>query len=98
PSAADVIAQGIELVEAVSGQGPEASAAQALAGNNPVERMVPATIGGERRTMRVVDVPLGEAGVAGFAIDQQELEQSRVEYGRLEAAQRDLLDRLSAGV
>ncbi|MEJ7934976.1 PAS-domain containing protein [Sphingobium sp. AN558] len=97
-SAADVIANGTELVETVSGQGPETSAAQALEGELPVERLVPATIGGERRTMRVVDVPLGEAGVAGFAIDQHELEQARLEYGRLETAQRDLLDRLSAGV
>ena len=98
PSAADVIAHGTELGEAVSGQGPETSAAQALEGDLPVERLVPATIGGERRTMRVVDVPLGEAGVAGFAIDQHELEQARQEYRRLEMAQRDLLDRLSAGV
>src|SRR3546814_17220340 len=60
--------------------------------------MVPATIDGERRTIRVVDVPLGAAGVAGFALDQNELEQARVEHRRLEAAQRDLLDRLSAGV
>src|SRR3546814_14839471 len=63
-----------------------------------VGRMVPATIDGERRTIRVVDVPLGAAGVAGFALDQNELEQARVEHRRLEAAQRDLLDRLSAGV
>jgi signal transduction histidine kinase len=48
--------------------------------------------------MRVVDVPLGDAGVAGFAMDQNDLEQARVEHRRLEAAQRDLLDRLSAGV
>lgn len=97
-NAADVIAQGTELVEAVGGLGPQSSAEQALAEDRVVERMVPATIDGERRTMRVVDVPLGEAGVAGFAMDQNELEQARVEHRRLEAAQRDLLDRLSAGV
>ena len=97
-NAADVIAQGIELVEAIGGLGPEAAAEQALSEDRAVERLVPATIDGERRTMRVVDVPLGEAGVAGFAMDQNELEQARVEHRRLEAAQRDLLDRLSAGV
>ncbi len=97
-NAADVIAHGTELVEAVGGLGPQSSAEQALAEDRVVERMVPATIDGERRTMRVVDVPLGEAGVAGFAMDQNELEQARVEHRRLEAAQRDLLDRLSAGV
>ena len=97
-SAGDVIANGTELVETVAGLTPEVAAQQALSESRPLERMVPATIDGERRTMRVVDVPLGEAGVAGFAMDQNELEQARVEHRRLEAAQRDLLDRLSAGV
>lgn len=96
--ARDVIMQGIELVESVGGVPPEAAAADAMARDDLVERMVPATINGERRTMRVVDVPLGEAGIAGYAVDQHELEQARVEHRRLEAAQRDLLDRLSAGV
>lgn len=96
--AADVIAQGIELVESVGGVPPEAAAADAMARDQLVERMVPATIDGERRMMRVVDVPLGEAGIAGYAVDQHELEQARVEGRRIEAAQRDLLDRLSAGV
>lgn len=97
-NAGEVIASGTELVEAVGGLTPQAAAEQALSEGQAVERMVPATIDGERRTMRVVDVPLGEAGVAGFAMDQNELEQARVEHRRLEAAQRDLLDRLSAGV
>ena len=96
--AQDVIDQGAELVEPVGGLTPEAAAADAVARDEAVERMVPATIDGERRTMRVVDVPLGAAGVAGYAVDQHELEQARVEQRRLEAAQRDLLDRLSAGV
>ena len=97
-SAAEVIAQGTELVETVGGLSPESAAQQALSESHAVERMVPATIDGERRTMRVVDVPLGDAGVAGFAMDQNELEQARVDHRRLEDAQRDLLDRLSAGV
>ncbi len=96
--AGDVIAHGTELVETVAGLTPQAAAADAISRDEPVERMVPATIDGERRTMRVVDVPLGAAGVAGYAVDQHELEQARVEHRRLEAAQRDLLDRLSAGV
>ncbi|MGE4323629.1 MAG: PAS-domain containing protein [Sphingobium sp.] len=97
-NARDVIVSGVELVEAVNGQDPSDAAAAAAAADRPLERLVPATIDGERRMMRVVDVPLGRAGVASFAIDQQELEQARVERRRLEHAQRDLLDRLSAGV
>ncbi|MFD1105274.1 PAS domain-containing sensor histidine kinase [Sphingobium olei] len=97
-NAAEVIANGIELVEVAGGVSPQAAAAEAVAQDAPMDRMVPATIDGERRTMRVVDVPLGPAGIAGYAVDQHELEQARVEHRRLEAAQRDLLDRLSAGV
>ena len=97
-SAHDVIMNGTELVESVGGVGPQDAAARAIDEGTPQARMVPATIDGERRTMRVVDVPLGRAGAAGFAIDQHELEQARIEHRRLEAAQRDLLDRLSAGV
>ncbi|MET0371281.1 MAG: PAS-domain containing protein [Sphingobium sp.] len=97
-SASDVIGNGIELVEASSGVTPQQAAAQAVAAGGPLERSVPATIDGERRTMQVVDVPLGRAGVAGFALDQHALELARTEYRRLEVAQRDLLDRLSAGV
>lgn len=97
-NAAEVIANGVELVEAAGGVAPQQAAAQAVAQSRPNERTVPATIDGERRTMRVVDVPLGPAGIAGYAVDQHELEQARVEHRRLEAAQRDLLDRLSAGV
>jgi hypothetical protein len=48
--------------------------------------------------MRVVEVPLGEAGVAGYAIDVEDREQARAELARFVHAQRDMLDRLSAGV
>ncbi len=97
-SAQAVIAQGIELVEAVNGQSPMAAAARAAESGEPLARLVPATIDGIRRVMRVVDVPLGAAGIAGFAIDMYELEQARAENRRMAAAQRDMLDRLSAGV
>jgi signal transduction histidine kinase len=47
--------------------------------------------------MQVVEVPVG-AGTAGFAIDVEEREQARTELSRFVRAQRDMLDRLSAGV
>lgn len=97
-NAADVIGRGLELVEAAPGRNPIAAAAAARESGTPMSRVLPATIGGERRSLQVVDVPLGDAGVAGFAIDVEELEQSRAAFKRFEEAQRDLLDRLSAGV
>ncbi|WP_298853573.1 PAS domain-containing sensor histidine kinase [uncultured Sphingomonas sp.] len=96
--AADVIARGLELVETAGGKSPLAMAAAAREAGVTSMRMVPATIGGERRMLRVVDVPLGEAGVAGYAIDVEELEQARAAFKRFVEAQRDMLDRLSAGV
>jgi signal transduction histidine kinase len=97
-SAGDVVARGLELVETVPGRNPIAAAASARESGETVSRVVPATIAGERRSLLVVDVPLGEAGVAGYAIDVEELEQSRAAFKRFVEAERDMLDRLSAGV
>ena len=97
-SAQQVIEQGIELIESVDGISPGANAALVADAQAPSSRMVPVTIDGERRLMRVVDVPLGPAGVAGYAIDMHELEQARAELKHLIQANRDMLDRLSAGV
>jgi signal transduction histidine kinase len=97
-SAQEVIEQGIELIEAVDGVTPGATAALVADAQAPSSRMVPVTVDGERRLMRVVDVPLGPAGVAGYAIDMHELEQARGELKHLVQANRDMLDRLSAGV
>lgn len=97
-SAEDVIARGLELVEPVGGVTPIAAAAIARADGRSTSRTVPATIAGKRRSMRVVDVPIAEAGVAGFALDNDELDRARADVRRFVDAQRDMLDRLSAGV
>jgi len=97
-SAQQVIEQGIELIEAVDGLSPGDSAARAADAQAPTARMLPVTVDGERRLMRIVDVPLGGVGVAGYAIDMQELEEARAELRHLVQANRDMLDRLSAGV
>jgi len=89
--AESVVEAGVELVEEPGGNtlGSER--------REPVVRTLPATIAGERRTMHVVEVPIG-GGTAGFAIDVEEREQARAELSRFVRAQRDMLDRLSAGV
>jgi PAS domain-containing protein len=97
-SAQQVIEQGIELIEAVDGLSPGDSAALAANAQTPTARMLPVTVDGKRRLMRIVDVPLGSVGVAGYAIDMQELEDVQAELRHLIQANRDMLDRLSAGV
>jgi signal transduction histidine kinase len=92
-----VVEGGVELVD----DGEAAALAEAAAvrdSGRTLSRTVPATVGGERRMMRVVEVPLGAAGVAGYAIDVEDREQARAELARFVHAQRDMLDRLSAGV
>lgn len=97
-SAADVVNDGVELIETIDGFSPVNAAQQALEKGAPFERTVATTIGSERRAMLVVDVPLGSAGVAGYAIDIQELQDARKELRRFSDSQRDMLDRISAGV
>ena len=97
-NAEDVIARGLELVEESGVGGPLASAALAREQGRPQAQAMPATIQGARRMLRVFDVPLPGGGVAGFAVDIDELEQARAGLKRFIDAQRAMLDRLSAGV
>jgi PAS domain S-box-containing protein len=95
-SAEAVVQGGIELVD--EGEAAAALAALARETGGPHARTVPATVAGERRTLQLVEMPLGEAGIAGYAIDVEDREQARADLARFVRAQRDMLDRLSAGV
>ncbi|HVJ02690.1 MAG TPA: PAS-domain containing protein [Sphingomonas sp.] len=94
----DVVARGLELVEGAGLGGPLANAAIARDTGEPQTVAMPATIGRARRMLRLHDVPLPTGGVAGFAIDIEELEQARGGLKRFAEAQRAMLDRVSAGV
>lgn len=94
-NAAAVVESGIELIDESDAS---AQAAAVREQGEPQARTVPATVAGERRMMRVVEVPLGEAGLAGYAVDVEDREQARADLARFVRAQRDMLDRLSAGV
>ena len=95
---AHVVEEGIELVEPLNGTTAMEFAGKAQSDGVQAERVVPTTLDGERRQMRVFDIPLGEIGVAGLAIDIQELSDARSEFRLLSDAQRDLLNMMSAGV
>jgi len=96
--AADVVRGQTELIDEADGHSPVADAARVRDGGAPVQRVQPATIAGERRMMRVTETPLAAGGVAGFAIDVEDEEEARLSLSRFAGAQRDMLDRLSAGV
>ncbi|MGB3469596.1 MAG: PAS-domain containing protein [Erythrobacter sp.] len=96
---AEAVVQGqIELLEAVEGQSPSDIAQASLTRQDKTERTVAATILGERRTLRVSDLPLGSEGVAGYAIDIEEQQQVLREFRAYRDAQRAMLDQLSIGV
>ncbi|MCY7339383.1 MAG: PAS-domain containing protein [Sphingomonas bacterium] len=95
--AAEVIARGSELVDVPGGDSARAGAQRALELGKPYSRTQPATIGEERRMLRLVDVPLPTGAVAGFAIDIQDLEDARIELARHIESQRELADHMTAG-
>ena len=95
--AADVVARRNELTDGEGSHSPKAVAQRALESGRAEEHMQAAIIHGERRMLRIVNVPLPSGAVAGFAIDVQELEDSRLELARHIQSQRDLADRMTAG-
>ncbi|MBO0750402.1 MAG: PAS-domain containing protein, partial [Porphyrobacter sp.] len=93
-----VVRKQIELIERVDGLSAEQIAKQARDKDLPVERIVQATVGTQRRALRVSDLPLAGEGVAGYAIDIEEMEEQGREYRAFRQAQRSMLDQLSIGV
>ncbi|HEX6784725.1 MAG TPA: ATP-binding protein [Sphingomicrobium sp.] len=95
--ASDVIERSAELIDA-EGEGSAATMAQAAReSGNVVSRTQPAILRGERRMLRIVNVPLSSGAVAGFAMDIQDLEDARTELVRHIDSQRELADRMTAG-
>jgi signal transduction histidine kinase len=97
-SAEAVVDGQIELIESVDGLTAAQVAAQAVQARTPMERIVAATIDGQRRSLRVSDLPLGDEGVAGYAVDIEEMEELGRSFRAFRDAQRAMLDQLSVGV
>lgn len=98
-SAEEAVQRQVELVETVDGLTAAQVAKQARDRDLPVERIVQATIGGQRRALRVSDLPLGSSeGVAGYAVDIEEMEEQARALRAFREAQRSMLDQLSVGV
>ncbi|TAD77951.1 MAG: PAS domain-containing protein [Sphingomonadales bacterium] len=96
--AGEVVQGQIELLEPENGRSPAEIARATLQRQDKSERIVAATIHGARRTLRVSDLPLGQEGVAGYAIDIEEQQQVARDFRAFREAQRALLDQLSVGV
>lgn len=97
-AADQVVAEATELIEDHEGKTAKSFAGKAQKSREVIERVVGSTIQGARKQIRVFDIPLGATGVAGLAIDIQDLVDARLEFRRMSDAQRDLLNMMSAGV
>ena len=97
-SADKVVADQIELVEIVGGRSAAQIAQQAADRRQPIERVLSATIHNARRTIRVTDLPLVGEGIAGYAVDIEEMEEQSRAFRAFREAQRSMLDQLSIGV
>jgi len=97
-NAETVVEAQTELIESVDGLTAAQIATQAAEQKRAVERIVAATVGGQRRSMRVSDLPLGDEGVAGYAVDIEEMEEQARVLRAFREAQRRMLDQLSVGV
>lgn len=96
--AGETVAKQLELVEPIDGLTAAQIAAQAAERKLPIERIVGTTIEGQRRSLRVSDLPLGTDGVAGYAVDIEEMEEQGRSFRAFRDAQRSMLDQLSIGV
>ncbi len=97
-SAETAVSKQIELIEPVDGLSAGQIAMHVSNQKLPIERVVAATIDGQRRSLRVSDLPLGDEGVAGYAVDIEEMEEQARSFRAFRDAQRSMLDLLSVGV
>lgn len=93
-----VVEQQTELLEPEGGRSPADIARESLEKRVEMQRIDAVTIDGARRSVRVTDLPLGNDGVAGYAIDIEEQQQVTREFKAFRDAQRAMLDQLSIGV
>jgi signal transduction histidine kinase len=96
--AASVVCDQVELIEAVDGLTAAQVAGQSRDKKLPIERIVQATIANQRRSLRVSDLPLGDDGIAGYAVDIEEMEEQGRAFRAFQDAQRSMLDLFSMGV
>ena len=97
-SLAQVVENQIELLEPEGGKSPAEIARECFTSKSESQRIDAVTINGERRSVRVTELPLGEEGIAGYAIDIEEQQQLDREFRAFREAQRAMLDQLSVGV
>ena len=85
---------GLELL----GAGIRTAAASATRAGERFHDRTNAVIGGERQVLEVIEIPLGDGGSAGFALDITALSEAEQDLSRHLDAHRDTLNRLASPV
>jgi signal transduction histidine kinase len=96
--AEDVLRRQIELIEPVDGLTARDVGMQAMAEARPIERIISVTAKGERRAFRVTDVPMGELGSAGYAVDIEVAEEIERTFRAFREEQLEILDDVATGI
>lgn len=97
-SASAVVERSIELSAEPAARSSQAAVQRAIETGQAQAREESVVIAGQRRTMRLHEVPLGPGGIGGYAIDVTERDQARAELDRFREAQMDTMDMLSTPV
>ncbi len=94
----DILARQIELVEEQLHGTARELAEEAMRSGMAREKRVFAVLSGERRALRLIELPLGVSGSFGVAFDVTEIEDLRAEVQQLIRSHAATLDRLTTGV
>ncbi len=94
----EVLANQIELVEEQLHGTARELAEEAMRSGAAREKRVFAVLAGERRALRLIEIPLGSTGSFGVAFDVTEIEDLRAEVHQLIRSHAATLDRLTTGV
>jgi signal transduction histidine kinase len=97
-SAIEAVTRGLELVNSALAAAPGKAAQRARDQGQALSREEYVVIGGDRRTLQIIDVPLADGGVGGFALDVTERDAAKAELARHLDAQTETLDTLSTPV
>jgi signal transduction histidine kinase len=97
-SVEQVVAENRELAAGAIAKRGRALAEAALAEGAPQRQTAHVVIGGSRLLLEIVELPLPEGGVLGYALDQTQLEATRTELDRHVAAEGDVLEKLGSAI
>jgi len=94
----EILSRQIELVEEQLHGTARELAEEAMQSGQAREKRVFAVLSGERRALRLIELPLGRSGSFGIAFDVTEIEELRAEVHQLIRSHAATLDRLTTGV